>query len=380
MQKLHYLDNAATTPVDPDIADLCCDTMKQLFANPSSLYTPGLRAQQAMETARRQVADSLWAEPDTITFTACGTESDNIALQGAAKRTAGWAKNIVTTGFEHPAVAHTLKLLEKQGWQLRVVNPEPDGTLNAEKFLQAVDKYTGIATFLFVNNETGALQDIARLAQQVREKAPRASIHVDGVQGWCKHPIHLPETAIDSFALSGHKMHAPKGIGALYLRKNYRLEAVYGGGGQERGLRPGTENLPYIVALGAVAERYGSGIKKRLEKAAALNERLRSALCGMEGIGLNSPADASPYVLNFSLPGIRSETMLHYLEQSGVYVSSGSACSKGAASRTLLAMGLAPQRVDSALRVSLSDRTTQEDIDALCEGLKSGMATLLRRR
>lgn len=376
---MHYLDNAATTVVDPALADLCCDTMKNLFGNPSSLYDVGFWAQQAVDKARAQVAESVWAEPETITFTACGSESDNIALQGAAEKTRVWAKNIVATGFEHPAVYRTLEKLALQGWQLRFVAPRADGRLDEDEFLQAVDGATGVVTFMYVNNEIGTVQDIAALAERVRAKAPRACIHVDGVQGWCKHPVHLPETQIDSFALSGHKMHCPKGIGALYLRKNYHIPAAFCGGGQERGLRPGTENVPYIVTLGAAAERYGSGMKKRLAAAGELNGLLRSRLAEMEGVLINSPTEASPYVLNFSLPGVRSETMLHFLEQRQIYVSSGSACSKGAASHTLAAMGLPAARIDSALRVSFCDSSTPEDVTALCQGLCDGLRVLARR-
>lgn len=377
---MHYLDNAATTVVDADLAKLCYDTMLTYFGNPSSLYAPGMWAEQQMEKARQQVAESLGVAAETITFTGCGTESDNIAIFGAAEKNKAWAKNIVATGFEHPAVYRTLEKLQKNGWEIRLVPPEQNGTLCAEKLLDAVDGKTGLVTFMFVNNEIGTMQNVAKLSQEVRQKAPRCAIHVDGVQGWCKHPINLSILPVDSFALSGHKMHCPKGIGALYLRKNYKIEPVFGGGGQEKGLRPGTENLPYIVALGAAAEKYGSGIKKRLEKTAGLNTLLRQKLEALEGVAINSPADASPYVLNFSLPGVRSETMLHFLEQKKIYVSSGSACSKGAASHTLLSMGLSSDRIDGALRVSFCDQSSESDVTALTEALAEGLAVLARKR
>ncbi|MEG0803414.1 MAG: aminotransferase class V-fold PLP-dependent enzyme, partial [Pygmaiobacter sp.] len=217
------------------------------------------------------------------------------------------------------------------------------------------------------------------LAEKVRKKAPRAAIHVDGVQGWCKHPLCLRDSAVDSFALSGHKMHCPKGIGALYLRKNYKLEPAFFGGGQERGLRPGTENVPYIVTLGAAAQKYGATVASRLENAKKLNTMLREGLAMITNIELHSPDDASPYVLNFSVPNVRSETMLHFLEAKEIYVSSGSACSKGAASHTLTAMGLSAAQIDSALRVSFCDTTTPDDIAALLEGLNEGISALASR-
>lgn len=377
---MHYLDNAATTVVDPALADLCREAMTELFGNPSSLYTPGAKSEMAIDKAREQVAQTLGVTAAEITFTACGTESDNIALLGAAKKAKHWAANLVATGFEHPAVAKTLEALGKEGWEIRFVAPDAEGHVSEEALLDAVDSKTGLVTFMFVNNEIGTVQDVLGLAAKVRAKAPRAAIHVDGVQGWCKHPLNLKNSAIDSFALSGHKMHCPKGIGALYLRKNYKIDAAFCGGGQERGLRPGTENVPYIVTLGAAAEKYGATVAQRLAKVQELNRALRAELAGIEGILLNSPEDASPYVLNFSIPGVRSETMLHFLESREVYVSSGSACSKGAASHTLSAMGLPPQRIDGALRVSFCESSRQEDIDALAEGLREGLATLARKR
>lgn len=376
---MHYLDNAATTLVDPQLAKICYETMTAVFGNPSSLYKPGMQAERAVDHARAQVAATLGVTAAEITFTACGSESDNIALLGAAERTEKWAKNIVATGYEHPAVARTLELLSRRGWEIRFVHPKPDGKMDEEEFLSAIDRETGIVTFMFVNNEIGTLLDPVALSKKIRAINHRASIHVDGVQGWCKHPLKLLGSEVDSFALSGHKMHCPKGIGALYLRKNYKIGPVFGGGGQERGLRPGTENVPYIVTLGAAAQAYGKTILPRLAAAEQLNLQLRGGLAELPGVVLNSPAEASPYVCNFSLPGVRSETMLHYLEQQEIYVSSGSACSKGAASHTLTAMGLPAPRVDGALRVSFCDTSSPQDVDALLAGLREGLTTLQRR-
>lgn len=376
---MHYLDNAATTVVDPQLAKICYETMTTVFGNPSSLYKPGMQAEREVDHARAQVAATLGVTAAEITFTACGSESDNIALQGAAERTEKWAKNIVATGYEHPAVARTLELLSRRGWEIRFVHPKPDGKMDEAEFLSAIDRETGVVTFMFVNNEIGTLLDPVALSKKIRAINHRASIHVDGVQGWCKHPLKLLGSEVDSFALSGHKMHCPKGIGALYLRKNYKIGPAFGGGGQERGLRPGTENVPYIVTLGAAAQTYGKTILPRLEAVQQLNMQLRGGLAELPGVVLNSPAEASPYVCNFSLPGVRSETMLHYLEQREVYVSSGSACSKGAASHTLTAMGLPAPRIDGALRVSFCDTSSPQDVEALLAGLREGLDTLQRR-
>ncbi len=376
---MHYLDNAATTVVDPQLAKICYEIMTTVFGNPSSLYKPGMQAERAVNHARAQVAATLGVTAAEITFTACGSESDNIALQGAAERTEKWAKNIVATEYEHPAVARTLELLSRRGWEIRFVHPKPDGRIDEAEFLSAIDRETGVVTFMFVNNEIGTMLDPVALSKKIRAINHRVSIHVDGVQGWCKHPLKLLGSEVDSFALSGHKMHCPKGIGALYLRKNYKIGPVFGGGGQERGLRPGTENVPYIVTLGAAAQAYGKTILPRLAAAQQLNLQLRDGLAELPGVVLNSPAEASPYVCNFSLPGVRSETMLHYLEQQEIYVSSGSACSKGAASHTLTAMGLPAPRIDGALRVSFCDTSSPQDVDALLAGLREGLTTLQRR-
>ena len=374
-----YLDHAATTPVPEEVAHAVYDTLVSGWGNPSSQYPIGKQARDAVAAARETIAAALGCKSEQFVFTSCGSESDNIALQGAAERTKNWAKNIVVTGFEHPAVYRTLELLAARGWEIRTVPPDAEGHIDETAFLDAVDKQTGVVAFMFVNNEIGTLLDPVALAKRVRAKNSRASIHVDGVQGWCKHPLRLSGGEIDSFALSGHKMHCPKGVGALYLRKNYRIGPVFGGGGQERGLRPGTENVPYIVTLGAAAEKYGKTIAPRLAAAGELNALLRAELARRPGVTVNSPADASPYVLNFSIPGVRSETMLHFLESKEVYVSSGSACSKGAASHTLTAMKLPAARIDGALRVSFCDTSTQEDVRALLDGLDEGLALLQRR-
>ena len=377
--ELHYLDNAATTMVAPEVADVIDKAMREHWANPSSLYGPGARSEEALNAARAAVARTLGCKPKELYFTSCGSESNNLALLGAV-RTRTFGKGIVVSGFEHPSVQRPLEELAKQGYNVTVVKPRPDGTLDINEMLEHVDKNTILVACMMVNNEVGTRNDVERLAAEVKRRNSRTIVHVDAVQAWMRVPIKL--TNIDTLSVSGHKIHAPKGIGALYLsdRLVQAFRPPYLGGEQERGLRPGTENLPYAIGMAKAATLLSRTLPQRHKTLVELNTRLREGLKQFPEVTLNSPEDAVPEVLNFSLNVIRSETMLHHLETMGVYVSSGSACSKGAASRTLLAMGLAPQRVDSALRVSLSDRTTQEDIDALCEGLKSGMATLLRRR
>lgn len=375
---MHYLDNAATTKVDLQVADHIRKVMEQAFANPSSLYKPGLDSELILRQSRAKVASAMGCTPAEVYFTGCGTESNNIAILGAVESRKEWADHIICTGYEHPSVQQPIEKLQQQGWKVTLVTPNEQGVIQPEQLADLVTSKTALVTAMQVNNETGAILDVQRLSKLVKEKNARTFVHVDGVQGWLRLPIKLSATQIDSYAVSGHKIHAPKGIGALYLKKNSNIIPPFLGGGQEKGIRPGTENLPYIAGLVMAAEMMQKNMPQRKKQIAHCNELLRSQLENMDGIVLNSPQNAAPEVLNFSVMGIRSETMLHFLEQKEVYVSSGSACSKGAASHTLAAMGLPSQRIDSALRVSFSKDSTQEDVQALMEGLAEGMASLAR--
>ncbi len=376
---MHYLDNAATTRVADEVAAVAAEVMQTHFANPSALYAPGARAEAVIRAARTAVADSMGVRPGEVIFTASGTEADNIAIQGALRARSAWAEQIVVTGFEHPAVQNTVSAMEREGWRVTVVRPDAAGHVSLAKMVQAVGSKTALVACMHVNNEVGTLQDVAWLAREVKRKNSRTAVHVDGVQAWGKVPMKLSATQIDSYAVSGHKIHALKGVGALYLRRGFHTMPLLYGGLQEAGMRPGTENTPYIAALGKAVElmqknRAARGHIKQL------SDQLWQGLGELEGVVRNSPPDALPDVANFSLPGIRSETMLHFLEQREVYVSSGSACARGAASHTLQAMGLPASRVDSAIRVSFSAENTAEDVRALLEGLRQGLETLARAR
>ena len=374
---IHYLDNAATTMVNPEVIETITKAMAEHWANPSSLYTPGAHSELALNKARADVARTLGATAGEVYFTGCGSEGNNLAILGAA-RTRKWGKRIVCTGFEHPSVALPMQRLAQEGYDVQFVAPEADGHLNVDKMLELVDKNTILVAAMQVNNETGTAVDVARLAAGVKARNDRTAVHVDGVQAWMRVPVRLAN--IDSYSVSGHKIHAPKGIGALYLRKGYHIEPPYLGGGQEKGMRPGTENLPYAIGMAKAATLLSRTLPQRHKTLVELNTRLREGLKQFPEVTLNSPEDAVPEVLNFSLNVIRSETMLHHLETMGVYVSSGSACSKGAASHTLTAMGLEPRRIDTAIRASFCADNTPEDVDALLEGPKTGLATLSRIR
>ncbi len=374
---MHYLDNAATTRVADEVVETAARTLKEHFANPSSLYAPGAHAEALIRATRAAVAASLGVKTGEILFTGSGTEADNIALQGALRARSAWGEHIVLTGFEHPAVQNTVQYMEKQGWRVTVVNPDAQGHVDLDALVRAVGTKTALCACMHVNNEVGTILDVARLAREVKSKNNRTAVHVDGVQAWGKVPIKLSSTMIDSYAVSGHKIHAPKGIGALYLRRGFHIEPLLLGGLQEYGMRPGTENTAYIAALGKAVELMEAD-KGRARRVKELSDRLWKGLEKIEGITRNSPADALPDVANFSVANVKSETMLHFLESREIYVSSGSACSKGEASHTLNAMGLPRSRVDTAIRVSFSGENTAGDVDALLEALAEGCRTLAK--
>lgn len=375
---MHYLDNAATTRVDTAVADTVNTVLRTHFANPSSLYAPGAQSEAVLQTARAQVARSLRCAPAQVYFTASGTEGNNLAVQGAVRARSAWADHIIATGYEHPSVHNAVAALEREGWRVTWVMPDAHGHVDCAQILDAVGAKTALVAAMHVNNEIGTLLDVASLASAVKEKNRRTAVHADGVQAWGKRPLALEASQVDSYTVSGHKIHAPKGIGALYLRKGYHIAPTLFGGAQENGFRPGTENLAYAAALGEAATHLQP--QASAAQFAALCARLRSALADIDGLVYNSPDDALPCMVNFSVPGIKSETMLHFLEAHDVYVSSGSACSKGAPSHTLTAMALPKARVDSALRVSFCIDTTYEDIEALAQGIQAGVATLARMR
>lgn len=378
-ENLHYLDNAATTMVAPEVADAIHAAMLRHWANPSSLYDPAVEAQEALSTARARVARSLGCKSGEVYFTACGSESNNLALLGAALPRRSWGSKIVVTGFEHPSVQRPLRALGEQGFQVVEIAPGRDGRLDAGKFLAEVDKNTVLAACMAVNNETGAVQDIAAIAAGVKARNSRTHFHVDAVQAWLRLPLDMRRWAgVDTLSLSGHKVHAPKGIGALYLCDNQRqhLRPPYLGGHQEGGIRPGTENLPYAVGLGLAAQRGAAALRARAARMAALNARLRAGLAELEQITVNSPADAVPEVLNFSTNCVNSQTFINYLNSRRIYVSGGSACDKGEPSHTLQAMGCSDRAIRTALRVSFCEDNTEADVDALLTALRAGLREL----
>ena len=375
-----YLDNSATTAVTPEVAALAARIMTEQYGNPSSLHRRGFWAERALTEARGQVAAVLRCRPEEIIFTSGGTESNNLALLGAARAARRRGSRIVTTAVEHHSVLAVCRQLESEGFEVTYVSPDAGGVITPESFAAACDEKTVLASCMMVNSETGALHDIPAIAAACRRKNPGILFHADCVQAFGRLEIAPARWGVQLVSVSGHKIHAPKGVGALYVAKGVRLLPPLYGSGQERGLRPGTENLPGICAMGLAAERMNA---RRAENAAhftALRQKLITNLSQSPAVCINSPEAAAPYIINLSVEGIRSEIMIHYLEQFEIYVSSGSACAKGERSHVLTAMGLPEDRIDSALRVSMTDTTAEGEIDEFCRRLLQGAATLAKRR
>ncbi len=374
-----YLDNSATTRVCDSACRAAVAAMQTCYGNPSSLHGMGFAAEKLVTAARKQLADALGCNAGELIFTSGATESNNLAIGGLTAAYPRNGKKIVTTAIEHPSVSEPCRRLEEAGYTVVRLPLDSNGHISPEAFAAAVDEQTALVSFMLVNNEIGTLLDAEQICRAVKRKNPKTLIHIDAVQGFCKVPFRLKQVAADTVSLSGHKIYAPKGIGALYIRKGVRLRPLTVGGGQEKGLRAGTESVPLIAAFGAaVAETYPK-LEQHLAGYRELNGYLRERLAAFPEITVNSKPDAVPYILNLSVKGIRSEIMLHHLERGGVYLSSGSACAKGAQSHVLAALGLRREESDSALRVSFSPETTREQLDALVSGIAEGLATLARR-
>ena len=354
-----YLDNCATTRVCDEAAAACLRVMTEDYGNPSSLHKKGMEAENILTSARRQIGKMLGCDGDCVYFTGSATESNNLAILGAAAANPRGGKTIVTTTVEHPSVAKTVEYLEEQGYTVRRIAPKPDGNFDPQDFLDAVDGDTLLLTFMMVNNEMGTVLPYQAVIPALKKKYPRLLIHMDAVQGFAK-------------------LYAPKGIGVLYVKKGVRLKPVIHGGGQEKGLRSGTHAVQLVAGLQealALCDRNRAAFQAHY---AALNQRLREGVAKLEDVLVNSPENGAPHLLNLSVMGVPSEIMLHFLETKGIYVSSGSACAKGAKSSVLAAYGLPDERIKSALRVSFSKDSAPEDIDALLEALAEGIAKYRR--
>ncbi len=365
----HYLDNAATTPVRPEAAQAALEAMTRDWGNPSSRYALGTRAAAQVKLWRSDVAAGLGCAPEELVFTSCGTEGDNWAIRGAVELNRRRGKHIVTTAIEHAAVLETCKGLERQGYEVTYLKPDRRGNINPADLEAALRPDTVLVSMMLVNNELGTVLPVAEAARAIKKAGCPALLHCDAVQGFLKVPFTPRELGADLVTVSGHKIHAPKGIGALYIRRGVKLLPLICGGGQEGGLRSGTEATSQIAAF-AAAVRAGRASFERdykymLDLKAYAVQALTGAVPELELIG----DGRAPHILAVSLPGFKSEVVVRFLSDRGVYVSSGSACHKGKPSHVYAALGLPKKILDGALRVSFSYDTTREDVDALAQGL-----------
>ncbi len=372
-----YLDNSATTKPCERVIQNINLALSDAWGNPSSLYNMGFQAQMLVDDTRKAVSAMLHCREDEIYFTGSGTESNNTALIGAAHARQRRGKRIVTTAIEHPSVLETIKRLEDDGFEVVYLKPQANGMVCAEDIKNSVNKDTILVSIMLVNNETGAIQPIKAAADAIKASGAPALLHCDGVQAFGKMPINLNELGVDLFTASAHKIHGPKGVGVLYVKKGVTIKPLLTGGGQEKNMRSGTEAVPLIYGLKGAVDSLGN-ISENLKKQKELLSYAKDCLTDTGLVTINSSDESLPYVLNISVDGYRSETLLHFLEAEGIYVSSGSACAKGEGSYVLREMGLSRKAVDSALRISFSRDNTKEDIDALKSALISATQKLRR--
>jgi len=363
-----YLDNAATTRVCPEAADMAYKVMTEEYGNPGSTHAKGRAARAVLDRARKQTAALLGCTEKEIVFTSGGTESDNWAIRGAAALQSRRGKHILSSAAEHDAVRRPLERLQKEGYEVTFLSPGPAGAVPVEAVRAALRPDTVLVTLMLVNNETGAVTDLPGVSRAIRESGAPALLHTDAVQAYGKIPFTPKGLGADLISVSGHKIHAPKGIGALYIRSGVKLPPLILGGGQENALRSGTEPLPQIAALGEAAALAKASMSEAGARMAALRQScidtLSAAIPDLVILG-----GGAPHILSLSLPGYRSEVLMNYLEAEGIYVSKSSACKRGRRSHVLEAMGVPDRVIDAALRVSFSRYTTAEECSAFCAAL-----------
>ena len=366
-----YLDNAATTKVSDNVLNAMLPYLKEEYGNPSSIYTLGRNSAIAVNKARHQVAQALGCEDSEVYFTSCGSESDNWAIKSTAKMMAQKGKkHIITSVFEHHAVLHTMDSLKKEGFEITYLPVYSNGIVKVEDVANAIRPDTALVTIMYANNEIGTIQPIPEIGALCKEKG--VIFHTDAVQAIGNVHINVKEQNIDMLSLSGHKIHAQKGCGVLYVNKKYRLPPFIDGGAQERGRRAGTENVPAIVGLGVAITDAVNGIDAKNEKLKKFSDRIYNEIMKIDRVHLNGDREKRmPSNLNFSFEGVEGESLLLQLDLQGIAASSGSACTSGSLdpSHVLLSIGLPHEVAHGSLRISMSEYTTEEDVDKLIEVL-----------
>lgn len=373
-----YLDNAATTRVCDEAAKAAYEVMTSYYGNPSSTHTKGREAAGVLATARRSIASALGCKPQEIFFTSCGSESDNWAILSGAESMKHKGKHVISSLVEHDAVRKSLLELERRGFEVTRLSPEADGSVSPEAVRAALRSDTVLVSLMTVNNETGGITDIAAIRRVLDDEGSFALLHTDAVQGFMKVNFTAKSCGADMISLSGHKIHAPKGIGALYIKSGVKIKPLILGGAQESSLRAGTEAMPQIAAFGVAADVAAKSFSDSIAHMARLKEYTAEKLLSLvpEAVLIGGGA---PHILSISLPGWRSEVLMNFLEAEGVFVSRSSACKKGARSHVLEAIGLPAAVIDGALRISFSRYSTFEDADALCLALKAASEKLAHR-
>ena len=373
-----YLDNSATTKPCKVAVEAVMDAMTQCWANPSALYHFGMEGAKQLRMARSKVAAAMGAEPDRVFFTSGGTEADNWAIFSAVKRMGKRGKHLITTAVEHPAVLNCFKELETQGFEVTYLQPDSLGVITLDTLKAALRKDTILVSVMMVNNESGAVMPIAQMAKLVHRICPDAIFHTDAVQGFLKVPFQAKTLGADLISVSSHKIHGPKGAGALYISprlKSFPARSI--GGGQEGGYRSGTEGTPAIFGFAAACEAGKATLKEDIAKETDLLNALIEKLCKLDGVVINGAHQAPP-ILSISIPGIPTQNSINILQDAGICVSAGSACAKGHRSHVMVAMGLAPEVIDGSFRVSICRDTTREELDNLAEVIEKDILTRTR--
>ena len=374
-----YLDNSATTRPCKEAVEAINAALTVGWANPSALYSFGIDAARALRTARNRVAAAMGAEPERVFFTSGGTEADNWALLGAAKRFGKKNKHIISTTVEHHAVLNSLKELEAQGFAVTYLQPDQQGQITVDALKAALRKDTFLVSIMMVNNEVGAVMPIAQMTKLTHKLCPDAIFHTDAVQGFLKVPFQAKTLGADLITVSSHKVHGPKGAGALYISPRLKsFPPLLLGGGQESGYRSGTEATPAIFGFAAACNAVHTTLKEDIQRETELLNILIEQMSQLDGVKINGCHQA-PHILSLSIPGVPTQNSINILQDAGICVSAGSACAKGHRSHTLTAMGLAPEIMDSAFRVSISRETTQAELDTLLHTIKHDILPRARR-
>lgn len=377
-----YFDNSATTKVLDCVKDAVVDAMCVNYGNAAAKHRKGVEAENLIREAKKAIADTLKVQEKEILFTSGGTESNNTVLIGTALANRRAGKHLITTGVEHPSIYNTMSFLEEMGFEVTYLPVDHLGHISLEDLEKAIREDTILVSVMYVNNEVGAVEPIEAISQCIKKKNPKTLFHVDAIQAYGKYKIRPKKQGIDLLSVSGHKIHAPKGVGFLYIRDGVKIRPILFGGGQQKGMRSGTENVPGCVGLGVAAREAYKDFDARIEKLYTLREHLIAGLKPLGGVTINGSEDRTnaPQIVSASFEGVRSEVLLHALEDKGVYVSSGSACSSNhpGISGTLKGIGVKKELLDSTIRFSLGDLNTEEEVDYAI-GVLGELLPVLRR-